>query len=232
MDLTRYFENPFDNTRISENDFLQGVQFHLVSLQVSNQGGIYDTILAQSTPLYDALRNIASARLSEFAQQQGSTVHANQTKNAFLRLVMISEGLIRSTFGGTDTPQYQEFFPRGLTELNRATKHQLDIISQRLVHYASIYLAQLGPQLHADFEAARQAMMSARAAQSTNIAETSVLRHRTRAARKAMAEQLLRNLYTIGLHNTGKPEVVSQFFDLNLFRGPRRKKKKEGEVEG
>jgi hypothetical protein len=228
MDLTRYFENPFDNERLGEGDFRTGAQFHIVSLQIKNPGGIYDTILAQTIPLYDILNSTVSAMKTEYAQQQGSTITTNSTRRAFMKLVRIREGLISATFGGTDSPQYQEFFPYGLKELNRAANAEIDLIAQRLINVAAIYAAQLGPTLQADLETARQAFVNARAAQITNMAETSTLRHRVRGARKALAEQLLRNLYTIGLHNTGNPEAVSSYFDVNLFT-PKRAKKKEGE---
>ena len=225
MELTRYFENPFDNYRLKESEFRTGVQFHIVSLQVNNPGGIYDAIIAQSIPLYDELNAIASALGTEYAQQQGSTITALQAKQAFLRMARLREGLISNAFGGTGSGPYQEFFPYGLKELNRASKLQIDVISARLVHASNIYVAQLGPALHAEFTAARQTYLAARAAQMTNIGETSTLRHRARRARKAMAEQLLRNLYTIGLHHTGNPDAVSSYFDLNIFT-PKRKKKR------
>lgn len=229
MELTRYFENPFDNPRLKEGDFRQGAQFHIVSLQVRNQGGIYDAIIAQTVPLFEALDNTIATRGIEYAQQRGSTLMVNKARRALIKLVSVREGLISSTFGGSDSAQYKEFFPYGLREYHKATNEELAPIAQRLVNVAGIYAAELGPGLQTEFEVAKQALVNARASQNTNMAEHSSMRYRTHQARKTLAEQLLRNLYTIGLHNPGKPEVVSQFFDLNLFTPKRGKKKKEGE---
>lgn len=225
MELLRYFENPFYIPRLKFNTFTTAVEIHIARLSANNPGGIYDEIIAETKLLFAAFKETRSLRDIEFAEQQGSTVTTANARAACLKLVRNREGYIRYKFGGSNTAGYIEFFPEGLKELSSIRLMKLDFFMQRMVTKATNFQAELGPQLLADFTAARQAFAEARDAQTTNIVQTKTLRTRTHNARKALADQLMRNLHTIGLHNIGNPEAAADYFDQHLFTPPRGRKK-------
>lgn len=225
MELLRYFENPFYIPRLKFNTFTTAVEIHIARLSTNNPGGIYDAIIAETKLLFAAFKETRSLRDSEFAEQQGSTITTGNARAACLKLVRNREGYIRYKFGGTNTAGYIEFFPEGLKELSSIRLMKLDFFMQRMVAKATNYQAVLGPELLAEFEVAYQAFQAARHAQTTNMVQTKILRTHTHNARKALADQLMRNLHTIGLHNIDNPEAAANYFDQSLFTPPRGKKK-------
>jgi hypothetical protein len=220
IELTRYYENAFFPIETNEGNFVEGTDRHIALLETNNPGGIYTALIATSKTLRDALKTAISARDSEATEQEGSTLLMNNTFAAFQQFVRIREGLIRSTFEGDNTPQYEEFFPHGLTEYSQATLGTIETLMDRMVTKATKYELELGLAFKNDCLAKRLAFINARAAQVTNLAESNALQASVGGALHEMAEQLTVNLLTTASENVGKPYTADLYFDQRFFQRP------------
>jgi hypothetical protein len=220
IDLNRYYENVFFPLETNEGNFVEGTDRHIALFETNNPGGIYTSLIATTKNLRDALKAAISARDSEGTEQEGSTILMNNAFAAFQQFVRIREGLIRSTFEGDNTPQYEEFFPQGLTEYTNATLGTIETLMDRMVTKATKYELELGVTFKNDCIAKRTAFLNARAAQVTNLAESNNLQAAVGGALFEMAEQLTINLLTTASNNVGKSSTADLYFDQRFFVRP------------
>ncbi len=217
IELNRLYENLFFPLETTESNFIEGTDRHIALLAANNPGGIYTTILNDTTGKRDLLRQALSASDSEDSEQQGSTITMNNAMNAFTKFIQIREGLIKSTFEGSDSAQYQEFFPHGLTEYNNATLADIETLLNRCVTKATKYETQLGTPFKDDCIAKLNAFKDARTAQLTNIGEAGNLENAAHQAIVNMAFQLTVNLHTTVLNNIGVENAANIFFEQSYF---------------
>lgn len=220
IELNRYYENGFFPLETTEGNFTEGTDRHIALLEAHNPGGIYDAIILEIKARRDLMKNAISARDSEGTEQEGSTILMNTTITAFIKFARIREGLIKSTFEGDDTPQYEEFFPHGLTEYDQATVGTIETLMDRMVTKATKYETELGTTFKTDCIAKRTAFTKARADQLTNIGQAITLEQQAQHAIEKVAEQLSINLHTTALNNVGHPDRADWFFEQRFFQRP------------
>lgn len=217
FDLKRLFENYFYPLETNESNFTSGVNDHIYKMEGINPGG-YATLISNSKSARDAMVAAIQARGNESTEQQGSTILMTKAKDDFLKFIRIREGLIKSTFEGADSPQYQEFFPEGLSELSTVTLFQLENMMERMVTKATKYQVELGAQFLTDCTNKRQTYLDARTAQLVNKGESDGLQIAAQTAIKNMAIQLCTNIHTIALDNIGNTEAAEQYFEQAYFQ--------------
>ena len=220
IDLNKIAQNPFHPIEIDLETWIEGTERHIAKLEASNPGGIYDDEIVASKANLDVLKDLVSARDSEQTEQQGSTILMNASVSNFIKFVRIREGLIKSTFEGDDTPEYEEFFPHGLTEYDHANLGNVHTLMDRMVNKATKYETQLGTPFKTACIAKRTAFEAARAAQLTNIGEASAFVSLVAEAVLKMSIQLTKNLLTISLNNIGVDGIADVYFDQHFFQRP------------
>ena len=217
IEIKRIFDNFFYPLETNESNFFSGVNDHIYKME-GNNPSLYAPLIAAAKAARNIMIAAIQARGNESTEQQGSTILMNKSREDFLKFIRIREGLVKSTFEGVDSPQYQEFFPEGLSELSNVTLFQLENFMEPMVNKATKYQAELGAQFLTDCMAKRQTFVDARTAQLVNKGETDGLQNAAQAAIMQMAYQLCINLHTIALDNIGNPGEAAKYFEQAYFQ--------------
>lgn len=220
IELNRLYDNLFFPLETTESNFVEGTDRHIALLMANNPGGIYDLIIQDTKQVQSELKKAISKRDSEGTEQEGSTKTMKNAFDAFIKFIRIREGLIKSTFNGDDTPEYEEFFPQGLNEYNTATLATIETLMDRCVNKATKYESELGTAFKADCISKRDDFKAAREEQLLNIGQSSNLVHAVQQALEAAGKRLAANLHTTALQNIGVPNAADIFFDQYFFVSP------------
>lgn len=213
--ILHHLNNPFDNERISEDDFNKIGLTHLERLDANNQNGDYTSMISSTKPLYETYKQSASAEAFEKALREGKTISVDQAITGMKHFVSRKEGVIKDKF--FDKPEkYEIFFPQGLTEYSQATKGNIDMLFKRFVDAIDAHTQELGQPLKQEAETLYNNYVTLREAQLESIGEVKELDSEADAARFALAIQLFKNL--LGLIGTfaEDTERVKDFFDLSI----------------
>lgn len=225
IDLKKYFEIPFQDPEISMDEFLLFSEDHLARLKEQNtngpDAGAFTALIAATQPLFDTFNNDMSDRDAATSAREGGTMTKDEALAAFQLHVRRREGTIKGEFG-KPSAQYEEFFPRGLSEYTRATMANAEVLMDRMVTKATKYQAELGAGIVTEFTDLRAAFVSARAAQLGQIGGVSDARDQLWTSRGALEVQTTINALTIAIKYIGQPEKESLFFDQSKLEDPDR----------
>jgi len=217
MNLKTFFKNIFNTKEISDDNIRKFAQTHVSRLTAANTGGIYTPQLTAVQALYTAFANAINAEDVALANQQGSTITADDYFYEFKTAISQKEGIVRGIFG-VNSAQYQAFFPEGLSEYSAATKGNVEMLMNRIVQAATLYNASLTPDFLPLFTANKTNYINARNAQLQNIGGVEVLKSATAVARQALTTQLMKNLLIIASNNVGDTTLLEDFFDQSFIR--------------
>lgn len=223
IDLIKYFQIPFQDPEISFDEILLFTEDHLARLKQQDSdgpdAGDFTSLIEATQPLYDAFNNAMSQRDEVTASREGGTMTKDQALEAFQLHVRRREGTIKGEFG-KPSPQYEEFFPRGLSEYSRATMATAEVLMDRMVTKTTKYQAQLGATLVTEFTTLRTAYTTARAAQLNQKGDVSGAADLRWNTRTALEKQTTTNLMTIAIKYLGQPEKLPLFFNQTLLQEP------------
>ncbi|GAA5482738.1 hypothetical protein [Haloferula sargassicola] len=222
MNIERYFENHLDDRKISSEEVRQFAEDHLGKLRaLPDLPAPLAALVAPTDTAFQAFDQALSARTILQATQSGGTITKDEAHELFRTTVRQREGRIRDKFAKGSGP-YVEFYPRGLTEYNRARLGQIPGLLDRLIAAAEKYQAQLGPELLAEFTALKATFSNAREGQVDAKGELAQARANLAAARGVLELQLGTNILTIALHHLGHPERTTDYFNQSLLEDPTR----------
>lgn len=216
IDLQRFFENHFDSGRISDNKLRRFSEAHLRLLATNDPEEKYTQLLEEATLAHTAYYGSQVDEDVKFAVQQGFTKRKDSLFDRFKSLVSQKEGIIRGTFG-KGTPEYEEFFPLGLSEYSNATLSTIDTLMERMVAAAEKYESRLGQDLYNLFVDIRDEYASIRQTQLEKMGEVSESKADSEATRDVLETCLMRNVLLIAADHIGQPDRVSQFFDQSVL---------------
>ena len=217
VNLLFFFKEHFDTNRISDDKMKKFSEDHLNRLIVNNTNGQYDTLIATTQPLYNAFKNAISAESFEYAKQQSSTISTDKVIADFKKMVSQKEGIIRGNWG-TESAEYQLFFPQGLTEYHAATKANVEELMDRFVMACQAYSQDLGIIFVNTFVSLRDDYVTTRTNQLQQIGKVIANKTETENTRKALSKQLNLNVLTLALEFLGNPERGIDFFDQSIIR--------------
>ena len=217
MDLQRYFEIAFEDERISDDDLRKFTEDHLRRLTANDPDHEFGALVTATAAAYSDFFGGISDEDTQAAVRQGLTIAMKDALEGFKAHVRRREGLIRSTWD-KDSPEYTEFFPRGLNEYNQVTLGNAETLMTRFVNAATAHQATLGQPVVDEFAQLKEAFVSARTAQLEKKAAVSGSKAEAAAARAALEKQLTVNLLTLALKFVGQPEQGMAFFDQSIIR--------------
>lgn len=125
IDLRKIFTNQFDSGKISDDKIQQFTKIHIQRLAAEDETGRYSALLAETKDAYDAYFGSMSTEDFRFAVQQTLTQRVNRIFEEFKKAVSQKEGIVRGMLG-KDSPEYQKFFPEGLTEYSNVNLSNVD----------------------------------------------------------------------------------------------------------
>lgn len=216
IDLEKFFRNHFDSQKLSDAAIRKFTEDHLQRLAAEDEMGRYTALLSATKDAYDAYFGSLSEEDTRFAVQQSLTSSMNRVVEEFKKTISQKEGIVRGTFGA-DSPVYQEFFPKGLTEYSRATLAEIETLMNRIITAAQEHADQLGEAFVSLFSDIRARFVAAREAQLKKFGEVQEHKKRTATNRDALEEQLMVNVLTLARDNVGDPAVVSRYFDQTIL---------------
>ena len=225
------FTNHLDTKAISDDTMKELSQKHLTGMSENNPGGIYDTLITDTTQAHTNYFGAMTDEATKLAIKEGKTVTMNIKLNAVKNFVSQQEGLIRSKWG-TGTGEYQEFYPQGITEYNRATLASIEQIMDRYENAATAHQVDLGvpfltdvTTLVTDFKTARQSQLDLMSIVNGKKTETSV-------KRDVLEIQIMKNLLIIASNNVGNPSVLRNYFDQSLIRPQKQRTYSDDVLQG
>lgn len=218
IDLKKLFKNHFDTDKISDDNLRKFAEVHLQRLAANNGTNQFTAMITATTTAYQNYFGAMTDEDTKFAIQQGLTVAMNNTVENFKKLVSKRAGIISGTFG-KESPEYQEFFPYGLTEYSQAKLENIEMLMKRMVNGTASHQAELGNALVGEFETIMAAYQNARQAQLLKIGEVADLKTGTRAKRDVIENELMKNVHLIASMFIGNVDRCMDFFDQSFIRG-------------
>ena len=217
LDLRNFFKNHFNSSQVSDDNLRKFAEDHLQRLTANNTGNLYTSLLADTQVLYDDFNTIIKKEDQTFSQQQGKTLTTDNVISDFVQMVSRKEGAVRSEFG-KDSPEYQEFFPNGLSEYHQVSKANAEMLMERMKNAGQTYIAQLGQNFVTIFDTFFTQYITARQQQLQTIAKVGALKSDAEIAREKLTNQLMRNLLIISADFIGYTDRLDDYFDQSIVR--------------
>jgi hypothetical protein len=218
-----YFKVLLTQKHISEASLLRFLEDHLHRLMSNNPDGKYDALIAALTLLFDEYRAAIYERNLNQALQESMTKTVDRIISDFKKQISRKEHIILDIWD-IKSPEYKEFYPRGLDEYSRATKGNTESLLARFNATCELHCNDL-PDGFADKLIALQASyVSNRAEQLRLIGATDGNRFNVAEKRKAVVKQVTKNLLLIAVDFLDEPEMVKVYFDQSIVRRPEKKK--------
>lgn len=223
MSVKGFYRNPFKSVTITNERLLKFGQDHLQRLNANNVNDDLTETINSVTPLVNGLAAAINSEDSYQIQQRSLTLQMRETLNGFKKDVSRFEGAIRAKWDA-GSPQYQQFFPHGVTEYRKANLTNAERLINRFTNTATQYIGDLGQEFVDKFTAHHSAFVAARQAQLQQFGEVDEAKAASRDTRQALESQLLQNIHTLGLKYSANPERSMDFFDMSSLRPPKRSK--------
>lgn len=216
INLLNFVKNHFDTNRISEERFKKFVQDHIGRLNANNQNGQYNVLIQDTTHLYNEYIQSLQNEASGMALQQSRTKSVDNIIEDFKKAIRQKEGLIRAYYD-TDTPEYQEFFPRGITEYTEASKANIEIVMQQLTDALANHQNTLGTAVLTQFETLKNDYITNRQIQIQQMSLVDNFNSKITDSRNQLEVQLMKNILDIAKEFIGNSERFGDFFDQSLL---------------
>ncbi len=189
---------------------------HLGRLTVNNSSGLFTTILNDTQAAYTAFFGKMADGDLAFSVQQSLTMSADNLLETFKKEISKHEGTVRSLYG-VDTPDYIQFFPRGIAEYSWSNKKNVEVLMERFVHIANAHSADVGVAFINLFTNIQSNYKTARDSQLLKIGEVAVARVKKRSTRHDLEVQLCKNIYYIGFQFPTNTKKCMSFFDQSIL---------------
>lgn len=215
--METFFKNHFNTSKISDDNMRKFAEIHLQRLAAKNGGGEFTTMITDTTTAYTNYFGSITDEDTKFAVQQGLTIAVNNAVENFKKAVSQKEGLVRAMFG-KDAPEYQEFFPLGVTEYSKATLQNVEMLMNRFVTAANKFAVQLGAALETEFQGYLTAFTTARTSQLLKLGEVADAKTDASFKRDDVEIELMKNVHLIGAMFVGDINTCMDFFDQSFVR--------------
>lgn len=148
-DANQLFGNLFDDVHITDARLLNFGNDLLGNLKAANSSNQYNDLITMLNKVLPPLQTQVSEVDTALTQQLGKTLTNNQVMTLFKKTMSNKEGFIAEVLDGRGTPAYLEFYPKGISEYNGATKTTMATLTSRVNDAATKYTAQLGATITA-----------------------------------------------------------------------------------
>lgn len=222
MDLKKMFDNHFASDKmdyISDEELKDFSQDGMARITANNAGGLFTTILNDTLTAHTAYFGAITDKDIKFAVQQSLTLSKDNIVRTFKQTVSEKAGIIQGSFaGGVNAPEYQEFFPLGLTEYANATMGNIEVLMNRMVSASGTHAGTLGAAFVGIWTNIQSNYTTARNLQLNKKGEVGVARETVDTNRLPLELQWCRNLHFIGFTYPGNPDVCATFFNQSLLK--------------
>lgn len=230
----RLVNDLFNDEKLFDPELRPFTEDHLarLALPVNNPGGVYNTLLSNTTTKYTNYFGKITDELTKKAISEELTINMNNARTATEEKISQLQGLVKFKFGETSAV-YQAFYPLGMAEYYQAKIGEIYPLFLRFVNAATA-------NLNADYPAEVTAIsglvsnfQAARSAQETMFGEVDSISTGKHADRKILTVQLTVNFLSIALNNIDNPDKFDDYYDpryLPITREADEPVSKEGTV--
>lgn len=213
----RFFGNPFSDPNITPlRLYLFGLALK-TALAQDNPGGKFDGIIAYLDTKLQLLAAEIGDVSTALGQQKGSTITAKGVIAGFIKAMIDNEGFIARQLGGRTVPEYQEFYPQGKTEYDRANKTKMIDLTERVYDAADAHSAEIGTALADELKAFKADWVTAAQTQQTKIESVSDNRTERSAARIDVEIACLEGIHQVAAAFPGNVEKGSSYTPFHLL---------------
>ena len=217
-DFEKLFLSSFENIKVGKPKQLKFCDDALKRLISAVGAGAPFSILVSPTQIaFDNLLSSLNTTTSTFAQQQSRTLTVDNILKSFKILISKREATIRGLCD-TDTPEYQEIFPQGLTQYTKINKSTAPILMNQLCSGITNNVVVLGQSMLDEFKQLLVDYLKAREMQELKKGTTEQGRSSWDECIAIMYLQFNYNLLTIAREYPGQPEKAKIYFDQNILR--------------
>ena len=220
------FKNHFDTVKISYDNLKKFSEDHLARITANNPGGVFNDLVTKTGIAHTAYFGAITNKDVATAVKQGMTLAVDNQIAAFKALVRRKESAVANAFGD-DSPQYQEFFPHGMTEYSNAIKANIETLMSRIATAGDTYKNELGEEFGQAFSDSYRAYQSLREAQLGKKGSVSDLQDVTGKNRTVLELQLTANLHYIAFTYPGEVQQCLSYFDQSFLRDTKENKEEE-----
>lgn len=228
ISLSRFAELLFNEKTITDERLGNFVDDFLQRAATNNKEGMYDDMLLETKLKYEVYFGTITNEDTNFAIQQSYTKMTDRELDRFKNLLRRRSGLVISEWG-KDSPEYQEFFPLGMTEYTSMGKNNAEKLMTRIYNAFKHHIAIFGNTVVTEFADALTNYTKARDNQLGKKGEVSGDKQQTADNRIALEMQMQYNVLTIARNNIGKPESMKLYFTESLLFASGRGIKKDDE---
>lgn len=219
ISIERYFEIQFNDPYINREMLRKFMEDHLKRLAVNNTSNLYDNLLTETQKSYEQYFGALTDADTSNALQQSRTKSMENVRGQFTALIRRREGLVTNSYD-EDSPEYQEFFPHGLSEYTEATLENIETLMVRFITASAAHSADLGTKLSEEFSDLKERFLAARGKQLEQKGVADKASETVGHQRDAVEIQLTKNLLTIALNNIGNPAAAASYFDQSIIARP------------
>jgi hypothetical protein len=222
IDLERFFQNPFVDVRISDDELQAFSEDHLAKLTAANEGGEFDGRITDTTAKFLGFFDHITGQELKVALLKAATGTMNQRWSDLVGYMTVRGEARIIDRAGKPSALYTQFYPRGKSEFHEAKITDALALASRVSDLATANVALLGQdfvdavtQLTTDFTNARAAQMSLKGEKSDVATDR-------RAGKAALALQLFDNLLLLAMRHKEQPEMEASYFDQSLLEDRKR----------
>ncbi len=209
--LEIYFDDPFGKRHISDEN-LRAYSSQHIELLIAD--GRFTTTATKTLELHEGFFGSTNLEAIKASLRGRLTAEMQLEFQAFKDLASQYEGFVKGLWG-KESPEYRQFYPRGITEYHNAN---LKNVEEKMSRYeaaireheaelpATMVAAFLAPKTEEEPGGAIPRWRAARADQEKAKAETTAKKRDAKAARAELTVQMKRNILTVALEMAGKPE--------------------------
>ncbi len=222
INITVFFKNHLDTPHIGDDKLRKFTENHLQRMTANNPGGIYATLITDTAVVYTNYFGSMTDELTNSNIKEGKTVTVNLAVAAFKKEVSREEGLIRSKWG-VGSPQYQEFYPQGVSQYTNASLENIEMLMVAFVNAATAHVADLGAPFVTKFTTLKNNFSAARTDQLFFIGLVEGKKTATSGTRDSVEVQVMKNILIIASNNVGNTSIVEDYFDQSFLEGATKK---------
>jgi len=215
MNLEVYTKNQFKYIRAAIARREMFYRYSIMRMEANNPNGIYNGILDESKPLLLQLQNNLNNRTYMHGAGKGSTVNLKLVMEKFIKTARKLESQTEIIFD-KKSPQYEEGFPGGLTEVQGVTQALFVPLAERLLKFALKYKTQLGQNFDDKIKEIITEWNENTKTRVDIINEIDSARPEFEIIWDAICSQLYKNALTILLANLDKPDILLTYFDEKI----------------
>jgi hypothetical protein len=214
LNLVRLTEDIIDDRELTNDNLRNFVEDFLLRLILAgnNPGGVYNTMITDTTLLYNNFFGKMSSEATAIAIREGLTVGKGNAKKLVFEKLSNLQGLVVYKFG-KDGAVYQEFYPQGMEEYYQSRQDDLKVILDRFLTAATTHLTTDHPTDVVDVTTKINNYKASLNLKISTEGEIETLKTGRREDRKALTRKMSLNFLQLAIDHFENPDAFDNYYN-------------------